>query len=365
MRLRAISDNFVTWVRPSIAIGAIVPSARNRDPEAGTAIDKISEFAPGLGVPGRARHSKNHCSRAVGATSLRGWDWPTRRISRKDFWANCLAGLTRPVFAWVTECSIARSRAYDFSVIGDAPYGAFYSSIVAPSFDAPFQNRGTGTLNTNPFPANFNPPSNIPATVFGTFGTSPAFNPSNRVPYAEQYEVSVQRQLRPADLLTLSYVGTQGHHLLVTQEANPVIHSLCVADPACVPGDEPSYDRGPFSSHDPTDIANGLNQFASEGYFSAIGNSAYPSFQIDFRHNSGPLQLLLGYTYSKSLDDASGFGSISTPPASPQRRLGNSGQPGAGSSQDRASIISTWRWRRTHALARDTIWSSAWNSSTS
>jgi hypothetical protein len=109
-------------------------------------------------------------------------------------------------------------------------------------------------------------------------------------------------------LLTLSYVGTQGHHLLVTQEANPVIHSLCVADPACVPGGEPSSDRGPFSSHDPTDIANGLNQFASEGYFSAIGNSAYHSFQIDFRHNSGPLQLLLGYTYSKSLDDASGFG---------------------------------------------------------
>jgi len=198
--------------------------------------------------------------------------------------------------------------AYDFSVIGDAPYGAFYSSIVPPSFDSPYQNRGTGTLSSNPFPANFNPPSNIPASVFGTIGTSPAFNPSNRVPYAEQYEVSVQRQLRPADLLTLSYVGTQGHHLLVTQEANPVVHALCVADPACVPGGEPSYDRGPFSSHDPADIANGLNQFASEGYFSAIGNSAYNSFQIDFRHNSGPLQLLLGYTYSKSLDDASGFG---------------------------------------------------------
>ena len=27
MRLRAMSDNFATWVRPSNAIGAIVPSA--------------------------------------------------------------------------------------------------------------------------------------------------------------------------------------------------------------------------------------------------------------------------------------------------------------------------------------------------
>lgn len=202
----------------------------------------------------------------------------------------------------------AYEGAYDFSVIGDAPYGAFYSSQLPPSFDKPYQVRSTGATVSNPFPANFNPPSNIPAGVFGTIATSPAFNPSNRVPYAEQYEVSLQRQLSRADLVSLSYVGTQGHHLLVTQNANPVIHALCVADPACVPNGEPSGDRGPFSSHNPSDIANGLNQFGSEGYFSAIGNSAYHSFQIDYRHRSGPLQLLLGYTYSKSLDDASGFG---------------------------------------------------------
>jgi hypothetical protein len=202
----------------------------------------------------------------------------------------------------------AYEGAYDFSVIGDAPYGAFYSSTSAPSFDKPYQTRATGAVVGTPFPANFNPASNIPASVFGTIGTSPAFNPSNQVPYAEQYELSLQRQLSRTDLVTLSYVGTQGHHLLVTQEANPVIHSLCVADPACVPNGEPSGDRGPFSSHSPSDIANGLNQFASEGYFSAIGNSAYHSLQIDYRHRSGPLQLLLGYTYSKSLDDGSGFG---------------------------------------------------------
>jgi len=202
----------------------------------------------------------------------------------------------------------AYEGAYDFSVIGDAPYGAFYSSTSAPSFDKPYQTRATGAVVGTPFPANFNPPSNIPAGVFGTIGTSPAFNPSNRVPYAEQYELSLQRQLSRTDLMTLSYVGTQGHHLLVTQEANPVIKALCSVDPACVPGGEPSYDRGPFSSHNPSDIANGLNQFASEGYFSAIGNSAYHSLQIDYRHRSGPLQLLLGYTYSKSLDDGSGFG---------------------------------------------------------
>jgi hypothetical protein len=199
--------------------------------------------------------------------------------------------------------------AYDFSVIGDAPYGAFYSSGAPPLFDKPYQTRSNGSvLVPNPFPANFNPPSNTPASAFGVIATAPAFDPRNQVPYAEQYEVSLQRQLKPTDLLTLSYVGTQGHHLLVTLQANPVIPALCAVDPKCVPNGEPTSDRGPFSSHNPSDINNGLNQFGSEGYFSTIGNSSYHSFQVDYRHTSGPLQLLLGYTYSKSLDDASGFG---------------------------------------------------------
>ena len=230
---------------------------------------------------------------------------------------NVAGGLLGKLFGGPDQTSIrlaygmfysAFEGAYDFSVIGDAPYGAFYSSPFPPSFATPYVNRATNSVNSNPFPANFNPPPTIPAGAFGLIATAPAFDPRNRVPYAEQYELSLQRQLSRSDLMTLSYVGTQGHHLLVTQNANPVIHALCVADPKCTPNAEPSYDRGPFSSHNPSDIANGLNQFGSEGYFSAIGNSAYHSFQIDYRHSSGPLQLLLGYTYSKALDDASGFG---------------------------------------------------------
>jgi hypothetical protein len=193
---------------------------------------------------------------------------------------------------------------YDFSIIGDSPYGAFYSSTAAPSFDAPYQNRGNGSPNSNPFPANFNPPSNIPASAFGTIGTSPAFNPSNRVPYAEQYEISFQRQFTPADLLTLSYVGTQAHHLLVTQQANPVNQAQCYSiyvlnpsNPGCAPNNEPTSLRAPFGAN-----------FASEGYFSTIGNSSYNSLQVNFRHTSGPRQLLLGYTYSNALDDSSAFG---------------------------------------------------------
>jgi hypothetical protein len=200
---------------------------------------------------------------------------------------------------------------YDFSIIGDVPYGFFYSSN-GTTFANPYQTRASGAITSSPFPYSFppdnvstsNPDPNVSAATFGTIGTAPAFNPNNRVPYAEQYEFSIQRQISAADLLTLSYVGTQGHRLLVTQEANPVNQAACLAiynlnpsSPACGPNTEPTSLRAPFGAN-----------FGSEGLFSAIGKSSYNSLLASFQHKSGPLQVLVGYTYSKGLDDSSAFG---------------------------------------------------------
>jgi hypothetical protein len=52
----------------------------------------------------------------------------------------------------------------------------------------------------------------------------------------------------------------------------------------------------------------GIIPFGNDSYFRTIGNSAYNSAQIDWRHTSGRLQTLLGYTFSKAIDLASGFG---------------------------------------------------------
>lgn len=213
---------------------------------------------------------------------------------------------------------------YDFSVIGDAPYGAFYSSQAPPSLASPYQTRSTGAMGASPFPYSFpptnvsasHPDSNVPASTFGVVGTSPAFNPGNKVPYAEQYELSIQRQISPANLVTISYVGTQAHRLLATQEANPVNQQACLAlynqnpsNPACAPNNEPTSLRGPFGAN-----------FGSEGYFSSIGKSSYNSAQVDFRHTSKSLQLLLGYTYGKALDDSSAFGEQVNPFRAPLSR---------------------------------------------
>ncbi|PYT19608.1 MAG: TonB-dependent receptor, partial [Acidobacteria bacterium] len=42
--------------------------------------------------------------------------------------------------------------------------------------------------------------------------------------------------------------------------------------------------------------------------FITIGNSNYHSLQTSFKHRSGPLELLGAYTFSKSIDDSSGWG---------------------------------------------------------
>jgi hypothetical protein len=52
----------------------------------------------------------------------------------------------------------------------------------------------------------------------------------------------------------------------------------------------------------------GVIPFANDSYFITAGKSSYNSLQLNYRHTSGRLQMLLGYTYSKSLDLASGYG---------------------------------------------------------
>ena len=196
--------------------------------------------------------------------------------------------------------------ATNFNIIGDAPYGLAYVGTV-PSFTTPFINRTDGGVQGQRFPAVF-PPPNVSANNpdnsvdwanFTPIASSPGFYYKNRLPYSESYELSVQRQFSATTLLTVSYVGVQGHRLLVTQESNPGNPQLCLATPGCGPFLETNFNTrlpifGPL--------------FGSNGYFITIGQSSNNSFQVDLRHNSGRMQFLAGYTYSKSLDDASGYG---------------------------------------------------------
>jgi len=208
--------------------------------------------------------------------------------------------------------------ATNFNEIGDAPFGAFYGSPVPPEFVTPFVDRGTGNSEGQRFPVPL-PTTNtvINWANFLPIGTSPAFWYRNVLPYTEEYQLSIQRQIGSETLVTASYVGSQGHHLLSSLEANPSNPALCLSvhDPAqvvagtqtCGPNSETGsfqpvgggtvVARGPFGAN-----------FSSDGYFMTIGKSGYNSAQVSVRQRIAKLEFLAGYTYSKSLDNGSGYG---------------------------------------------------------
>lgn len=213
----------------------------------------------------------------------------------------------------------------NFRVIGDAPFGFFWQSPVPPLFATPFIDRATGNNEGQRFPVPF-PPNNVSQkhpddsvnwAQFLPIGGSPVFATTTKVPYGEDYSLSVQRQIGSDNILTLAYVGTQGHRLISSLESNPGNPALClsVSQPSQVaPGSAtcgPFAENGVFTKAD-GQVINGTrapfgNNFGSNQYFTSIGGSSYNALQASFRHTSGRLMVLLGYTFSKTMDDGSGL----------------------------------------------------------
>jgi Carboxypeptidase regulatory-like domain len=208
--------------------------------------------------------------------------------------------------------------ATSFNEVGDAPFGYFWSSPQPPLFATPFVDRSTGSPEGQRFPAQF-PPANVSAsnpdttldwTQFTPISSSPGFYYKNRVPYSENYMLSLQRQFGANTMLSLSYVGTQGHHLLADLESNPGNPALCLslASQGCGPyGEDGTFTlpSGQIISSARTVFQNGLG---SNGLFITAANSSYNALEISVRHSTQRAAILASYTYSKSMDNASSWG---------------------------------------------------------
>ncbi len=211
-----------------------------------------------------------------------------------------------------------------FVEVGDAPFGLFWSSPTPSLFTTPFVDRATGFVEGQRFPVRF-PPANVSASnpdpnvnweQYLPISGSPAFYYRNRVPYAEDYNLSMQRQFGTNAILGISYVGTQGHALLSSLESSPGNRALCLSlrQPSQV--SPISATCGPFAQNGVYTTAAGQvingtrllgNAFGSNQYFKTFGNSNYNSLQASLKYSTGPLELLAAYTFSKSIDNASGY----------------------------------------------------------
>ena len=210
---------------------------------------------------------------------------------------------------------------------GVPPFGYNYLSPAPPLFATPFINAGDGVQNADPYPFNF-PPHNVsqqnPYSGFNfasviPISAAPYFYYRDQTPYTVNYMLSIQRQFTSNALLTVSYVGNQGHHLLVAVATNLGSPGLCLSlsqpnqvapgSATCGPfGEDASYTSASGKVYQGTRLALGPN-FGPITAQKTIGNSNFNALETSFRMAPGKgSTVLLSYTYSKSIDDASNLG---------------------------------------------------------
>ncbi len=147
----------------------------------------------------------------------------------------------------------------------NAPYGTTYTSPAPPLFATPFVTAATGQNGGQYFPVQLaplnttarHPDPNVDWSQFEPISGIPAYPNTNKIPYTEEYMLSIQRGFGNNTVLDVSYVGTQAHHLLVLEEANPGNPALCLqlSNPAnLAPGQTPC---GPFGESNVFTTASG------------------------------------------------------------------------------------------------------------
>jgi hypothetical protein len=208
----------------------------------------------------------------------------------------------------------------------NAPYGTTFSSPAPPLFSNPFVTASNGNDPGQYFPVTFaplnssasHPDPNVDWTQYVPISGIPAYPVSNRIPYTEQYMLSIERQFGNSTVFSASYVGNQSHRLLVLVESNYGDPALCLSlsQPSQVaPGSAtcgPFGESNVFITHS-GETVNGTRgplgpDFGSNTNQATIGNSNYNALELSLRHTSKRLQLFASYTYSKSIDQSSNVG---------------------------------------------------------
>lgn len=157
-------------------------------------------------------------------------------------------------------------------------------------------------------------------------------------PYSEQWNLSIQREIPRFAILTVAYLGNEGHHLFGDQELNPGSPAECLSlsqpdevapgSPVCGPGGENNifttatgqtvYGTRPYSVTSGRGLSAGLLDFGDVVWEESWQNSAYNAFQLTLQRDIGAFRFLGAYTWSKAIDNQSGFNDLWTNPYNPK-----------------------------------------------
>lgn len=219
--------------------------------------------------------------------------------------------------AFAPRIGLAYDPAGDGKWLVSAAYGIFYE---------PFYNGQGGPLQdpisappylATPqagFPVNFADPFSGSNPFDGSFSkpmTLLVVAPKLKLPYAQDWNLNIQRSFGNDWLFQMGYVGTNAVHLPRLIEGNPTIY---------YPGQSTENNVIQRRLYSGCTLAQPDNcNFASVGEIASIANSNYNALETSLRKRFGyGISFLASYTYSKSLDDVSSFnitGSASQPVA--------------------------------------------------
>jgi len=126
------------------------------------------------------------------------------------------------------------------------------------------------------------------------------------VPYSENYNLTVERQVTNSMVLSVGYVGNVAHHLEGAYELNPAGQAPGVNPAAVAAGCNPANlgvcAAGTFPYNPLTTGLAAINQQATEF------NSNYNSLQVSLnKHFSHGLEFMAAYTWSRYFDENSTF----------------------------------------------------------
>jgi hypothetical protein len=170
-------------------------------------------------------------------------------------------------------------------------------------------NGGTGTKNgaaseRNPFPFT-QPVKGQPVPFPKIISNISSFAPSFRAPYAENFQISVERELPSKIVARISYVGSLAHRNQIAYEGNyetAAGHAACLANPACIAS------RNTQAVNFPGNKVGGSPVIVEEGLVGSEGSSSYNSAQVSItKATTHGLQFQLSYTFAHAMDNGSSF----------------------------------------------------------
>jgi hypothetical protein len=155
--------------------------------------------------------------------------------------------------------------------------------VSTPNFGDPFNGQ-------NPFNGTFSPDM-----------TLLVLNPHLRLPYAQDWNLNIERALGNDWLLEVGYIGTKGTKLPRFIEANPAVY---------IPGEstQNNADQRRLYSGCTVTETNPTCTYSSVGEIAGIADSSYNALQVSLKRRfAHGFSMLASYTLSKTLDDVSSF----------------------------------------------------------